>query len=336
MNSLRNGQVNMTKKDNETTSPMHHVGEEISKLTRLGVTPEALKAMSKSNEDIDNTTENPTPLPECDEQHIEITKDSTIPPVIQDGLQKVEQSSVPQQIITENKDTVEEEIGEEIESEQAIETINPKVSKRKTTSITTFSSLPSKYSIEEKIDHQTFSSKPFINNQKSKNFTYRLKSPEVEPFNDIMLLMRTTSPSETLRSIFEMVLMDYETAIREEATWKAEFRKVANDPEIEDITSFFDMENENFRKQRLIRMGFFTAPQRTRGDGIGKAIGCTIGQELIELIELLMVALDIDKPAPAYQWIMNVFVKDYAAILSKKTKKIKQAKAIFSGKNADT
>jgi hypothetical protein len=90
------------------------------------------------------------------------------------------------------------------------------------------------------------------------------------------------------------------------------------------------MEDETFRKQRLERMGLFIPPQRTRGDGTGKAIGCTIGQELVELVELLMIALDVKKAAPAYQWIMNVFVADYADILAQKAKKIKQAKYPFS------
>ncbi len=350
MNSLRNGQVNMTKKNEETTNAMGHVSEEINKMRRVGVSPEAIKAMEalKAKEIIDTAQEDTTPVPESKEtqkditssDEIENTTDDNFPsPVNELKEQKKKKSPPLQQIPTNNKDKIEEDIEDnikvEIESRPSPQNIKLKV-EQENPMITTFTPLPSKYSIEENIDNQTFSSRPPLNTQKGKNFTYRLKSPEVEPFNDIMLLKRTTSPSEALRGIFELVLRRYETAIREEAAWNIEFRNVDNDPEIEDITSVFDMGDENFRKQRLIRMGFFTAPQRTRGDGIGKAIGCTIGQDLVELIELLMVALDINKPAPAYQWIMNVFVKDYAEILSKKTKKIKQAKALFSGKNVDT
>ena len=302
------------------------------------VTPESGKITKKSMEDGFNQTisrfnvEESLGFPKKKQDKTvpqETMENRTISPRIQDEQKENRNPSIQTNEVKIEITELPDKIEDEIESK-----LNPETTKLKTEQekpvTTTFTPLPSKSSIEQKIDTQTFSSRPSLNNQKGQNFTYRLKAAEVEPFNDIMLLTRTTSPSEALRGIFEMVLRNYEDVIREEAAWNIKIDKMINDSEIKDINTIYDMEDETFRKQRLERMGLFIPPQRTRGDGTGKAIGCTIGQELVELVELLMIALDVKKAAPAYQWIMNVFVADYADILAQKAKKIKQAKYPFS------
>ena len=164
--------------------------------------------------------------------------------------------------------------------------------------------------------------------EKGITISYKLKEHEIEPVENLMMLLETQVTAVALKYIIIRVFEDYGNLIREEAEWRQKILAL----DVDEINKLINYENEEIRKQRLARMGFFIAPAITRGLNVGKFAGCTLGPEYSEMLEFLMTALQTKQQPVAYRWIMNVFIADYGSILSEKTKEIKKKQALLSGK----
>lgn len=164
--------------------------------------------------------------------------------------------------------------------------------------------------------------------EKGITISYKLKEHEIEPVENLMMLLETQVTAVALKYIIIRVFEDYGNLIREEAEWRQKILAL----DVDEINKLINYENEEIRKQRLARMGFFIAPAITRGLNVGKFAGCTLGPEYAEMLGFLMTALQTKQQPVAYRWIMNVFIADYGSILSEKTKEIKKKQALLSGK----
>jgi len=192
---------------------------------------------------------------------------------------------------------------------------------------------------KDDVDQNVLSDDFFLPAKNEKNsgklFNYRLKEHEIEPFDDLMLILRTQSPGEGLRFIITRVFNDYGKVIQEEAALNQKITEIQNNPnitEIEDIEDIIDTSNEEVRQKRLERIGLFTAPPPTRGINTGRSAACTLNSDQLEMLDNLMIALDVNKPSTALRWILNTFIDDYSEPLHKKAEIKRRAEALLSGK----
>jgi hypothetical protein len=157
---------------------------------------------------------------------------------------------------------------------------------------------------------------------------YNTKEHEIETFNDLMYLLPKDTFAAPFKWIITIIFNDYEPLIREEAEWVTKKNSMTKE---ELINYVKNIETPEIRQIRLARLGLFTAPQKTRGPKCGRQITCYLGPEQMELLNLLMIALDTDEIPLAIRWIMNAFVDDYGDFIHEQAEEERYTNSLLYG-----
>jgi len=146
-----------------------------------------------------------------------------------------------------------------------------------------------------------------VHNGTGTPINYKLKEHELNAFDNLMTVLKTDTAADAFKWIICRILEDYEQLIKEEAKWK----KTSINIEV--------IDDEELQETIKKRAALFSPPKSTRGKNTGRSANCILGPEQVEMLNLLMIALNNDKAPVAYRWIMNVFVNDYGSLLEEKT-----------------